>query len=193
MVRKTTPKETPNQRARRHIQARAKMRLNTADTKITGKGTILYSDVIRNTILKRPEVAEAIIKAIEDAKIVEQVFEKANYIPIVEEKPNGVRGPKRNFKSDDDREKAREKIAARAEAQGGITTNARGKKVQDRKVVKGVPRVEWTVDTYENAGRVTVVIKTDDLGVGFQEAELGKIGPKMKRKSKRNKLPEDGI
>jgi len=192
MATKTQPKLTPAQRANRRRQ-QARLRLNTPNTKITGKGTILYSNEIKNTILKNDELADTIIKAVEESNILTTIFEKANYIPIVEENKTGQSGPKRNFKSDADREKAREKIAARAEAKGAITTNARGRKVQDRKVVKGVPRVEWSIEKFENAGRFTIAIKTDDLGVGFQEAQLGKIGPKMKRKSKRNKKPEDGI
>lgn len=182
--------------------SRPKMILKTENTRITGKKTILYSDIIRREILQNEEIINAIVDALNDANIIEEVFDKAGYIPIVsaEKITKKTPGPKRNFKSEEDRQKAREHIIERhqqnldaVEAEAGFLENAKGKKRQDRKKVKGVPLVQWDIAVSENAGRKTVVIFTNDQGVSYQEVELGKIAPKMRRRSKRNKMPEDGV
>ena len=199
MAYKTKPK---NSSARRRGGSRANLILNTADTKITSKKTILYSDVIRREILQNDELVTEIINEIEGSDIIESVFEKAGYIPLVDSQKitNKKAGPKRNFKSDEDRQKAREHIIERhandldkATGEAGIVTNDKGRKRQDRKKVKGIPTASWNVGVAENGGRKTVVIYTDDPGISFQEAELGKIASKMRRRSKRNKTPEDGV
>ena len=202
MAYKTQPKRkrTPTGGQKRY--ARPQMILKSDNVKVTGKKAILYSDVIRKEILKSDILVDAIVEEINKNNLIEDVFDKAGYVPIVsaEKITKKSPGPKRNFKNDEDRQKAVEHIIERykdkledVNAEAGFLQNAKGKKRQNRKKLKGVPLVKWDVGIADNAGRKSVVIFSDDYGVGFQEAELGKIGPKMRRKSKRTKKPEDGI